>query len=198
MPVTARLVPRLFVLVAALLLALVATAAPAAAHERLGKTEPADGAELVEVPTRVQLTFSAAVTDPEPALALRDGAGDAVTTALPVVDGQTVTLPLEEALPNGTYTVEWGIISSDGDPISGEYTFTVAAPATAVPTTEVAPPPATEPQAPTTTAPRTVEASPAAAAGDEGSSVGLWLAIGAAVLAVAVGVAVVVLRRRAG
>jgi copper resistance protein C len=184
--------------VAAALLA--AGAAPALAHEQLESSEPADGETLQEVPARIVLTFSGNVVDPEPQVVLRNEDGAAVGEALPVVDGPTVTLPLDPSVANGLYVVEWSLVSSDGDPVSGEFTFAVEAPRTAAPSTAVstgaAPSTAPEPSAGAGDSGDDVDGETAAA--QDSSAAGWWLAIGAAVLAVAVAVSVVVVRRRRG
>lgn len=176
------------VLVAALLGWL--TAQPAAsAHERLESSEPAADAVLTVLPTRVQLTFSGAVSSPT--LVVRNAAGDQVGDGEPLLDGALVTLPLPGDLPNGGYTVEWRVVSSDGDPVSGDLAFTVAAPETA------APPPSSSPSSSATpAAPSPAEASPVAAVAEDDSSVGWSLVAGVAAVALLVGALAV--RRRAG
>jgi copper resistance protein C len=181
-PVTRRAA---VVLLAALLAWLVAPAT-AQAHERLTASEPAADAVLPAVPPRVLLTFSGNVVDPAPTLVLVDAAGVEVPGGEPVVEGATVALPLPEALPNGAYTVRWRIVSSDGDPVSGDYAFTVAAPETAAP-----PPSASPSSSESSAAPSPAEASPAGAVAEDDSSVGPWLVGGAAAAALLVGVLVV-------
>jgi copper resistance protein C len=180
-------------------------AAPALAHEQLESSEPAEGETLTEVPTRIVLTFSGNVVDPEPQVVLRNEDGGAVGEALPVVDGPTVTLPLDPSVANGLYTVEWSLVSSDGDPVSGEFSFAVEAPRTAAPSTAVstgaAPSTAAEPTAgPASPQDEGVDETATAAdqAAADSSAAGWWLAIGAAALAVAVATAVVIARRRRG
>jgi copper resistance protein C len=179
---------------------LAAGAAPVLAHEQLESSEPADGETLQEVPARIVLTFSGNIVDPEPQVLLRNEDGGAVGEALPVVDGPTVTLPLDPSVANGLYTVEWSIDSSDGHAVSGEYTFAVEAPRTAAPssaaTATASPQTATGPPA-ATGGPADGAVDPVADAEDSSAS-GWWLVIGAAALAVAVAVAVVLARRRRG
>ncbi|HEY0126410.1 MAG TPA: copper resistance CopC family protein [Blastococcus sp.] len=167
------------------LLAWLATPSTAQAHERLTASEPAADAVLPAVPPRVLLTFSGNVLDPAPTLELLDAAGQQVPGGEPVVEGATVALPLPEGLANGAYTVRWRIVSSDGDPVSGDYAFTVAAPVTASPAPEASPTTSATP------APSPAEASPAAAVAEGGPSAGPWLVGGAAALALLAGVLVV-------
>jgi copper resistance protein C len=171
---------RIAVVLVAALLGLLAGVPTASAHERLEVSEPPADAVLAEVPTRIQLTFSGAVGSPT--LVLRDGSGDEVSEGEPLLDGALVTLPLQPDLPNGAYTVEWRVVSSDGDPVSGSYAFTVEAPVTAAPV------PSSEAVASVPAQDGQLDASAPAddmAAGGN-ASVGPWLVGGAAALALVV------------
>ena len=192
LPVTRRLA----VVLLATLLAWLATPSTAQAHERLTASEPAAGAVLPAVPPRVQLTFSGNVVDPDPTLVLLDGAGEQVAGVEPVVDDATLSIPLTEGLPNGAYTVQWRIVSSDGDPVSGDFAFTVAAPVTAAPSTSApaAPAPSASPSpagAEASATPSPAAASPVGAVDGGDASVGPWLVAGAAALALLVAFLVV-------
>ncbi|HZB21537.1 MAG TPA: copper resistance protein CopC [Blastococcus sp.] len=170
---------RIAVLLVAALLCVLATTATAQAHERLTASEPAADAVLPEVPTRVQLTFSGAVSSPT--MVLRNGTGDQVSDGEPLLDGALVTLPLQESLPNGAYTVEWRVVSSDDDPVSGDFAFTVSAPVTAAPA-----PSASPSSSEASAAPSPADASPVGAVAEGDPSVGPWLVGGAAALALVV------------
>ena len=190
-------IPRSAVLLAAVFLGLAGPAAPAAAHESLAASEPAAEAVLGTAPPYVRLTFSGNVVDAAPTVLLRDGAGDDVPAAEPLVDGPTVLLPIEQQLQNGAYTVEWRIVSSDGDPVSGTFAFTVAAPVGPAPGRSPVQSPAIGPPGPDG------EATTYVGIGDEmedagNPAVGPWLAGAAAVLAVAVGVLAIRRRGRPG
>jgi copper resistance protein C len=181
---------RAAVVLVAALLGWLAGVPTAWAHERLEASEPAADTVLTEIPTRIQLTFSGAVGSPT--LALRDGSGDEVSEGEPLLDGAVVTLPLQPDLPNGAYTVEWGVVSGDGDPVSGSYAFTVSAPVTA------APAPSSSTPVPSSAAGPSAVSAPdddMAAGGD--AAVGPWLAAGAAGLALLVAI-LAVRRRRTG
>lgn len=114
-------------------LAVLAVAAPASAHDELVSSAPAADAQLDAAPTEVVLTFSNQL------LSLDDNSGTAMTVVdesgadwvdgPPEVSADTVTVPLGEGMPGGTYAVTWQVVSSDGHPTSGEYSFSVAAPA---------------------------------------------------------------------
>lgn len=102
-----------------------AVAQPASAHDRLLSSDPADGASVDEAPAQITLVFSADV--------LAAGAQVAVTTpdgtvpADVTVDGDEAVAALPDDLPGGDWDVAWRVVSSDGHPIEGDLSFTVAA-----------------------------------------------------------------------
>jgi len=123
---------------AALLVALVpglllATAHPASAHAALISSDPADGSSVETLPGEVTLEFNEAIADPAYVVVtapdgVRVNVGDAT------VAGPQVTQALDAqglALPAGTYTLAYRVVSADGHPISGEQTFEVATPTAA-------------------------------------------------------------------
>ncbi|WP_125772753.1 copper resistance CopC family protein [Antribacter gilvus] len=109
-------------------LGLVVGAQPAAAHDRLLSSEPADG-QSVEAPESILLTFSSAPLETGAQLAITGPDGAAVDAEAPVVDaaGASVEAALPAGLPGGAYTVAWHVVSSDGHPIEGTFGFTVSA-----------------------------------------------------------------------
>ncbi len=150
----------LIAVLAATVVTLIATAAPASAHDVLRSTNPADGAVVDRLPDMVVLTFD------EPALAI--GTEVVVTgPAGPVSDGQPQLVDAEvrqpvRAGPAGRYTVLWRVTSADGHPVSGTFAFTTqqgnAASPTATPATTTAP--STTPTTPQTTPPTTPTSVP--------------------------------------
>ncbi len=150
---------RLGALTAALglgLLGVLATATPAAAHDELIASDPADGTTVSALPPELTLTFSSFPLDEPGAtlLEVTDAAGADLAVGEPVVDGTAVTQALEGDV-SGEVTVVWKVVSSDGHPIDGELRFEVAGAATSSPTPEsVTTPPATaEPSATETATP---------------------------------------------
>lgn len=127
--------------VAALLLALFAVFAPASpvfAHDQLVSTDPAADAVLDAMPAEITLTFSAELLGDggSNVVEVTDAAGTPLAEGAAAVDGITVTQALSGAA-SGPVSVLWRVVSSDGHPISGEFAFTVEAPAT--PTAEPTP-----------------------------------------------------------
>lgn len=148
--------PRLSRILAAALLSAVAVfaaAAPAHAHDELLISVPAADATLDTLPGEISLTFSGTVSVEPGAteVEVTDADGTTVSAGDPLVDGTIVTQALDGDA-SGVLTVLWKVVSSDGHPISGEYSFTV----------EPAPAPA-----PTPTTPTEPTDEPTAAPGDE-------------------------------
>lgn len=110
--------------------AVLATALPASAHDQLVSSTPGDGERLAASPSSVSMTFSGELlvldSDLTGAVVLVvDGSGtDWVTGAVTVV-GNTVTAELDPAMPVAGYQVRWQVVSEDGHPISGVIPFTV-------------------------------------------------------------------------
>lgn len=166
-------------------------AVTAAAHSNLVESNPADGDVVAELPSEVVLTFSDDVQpDYTEVAVLYDGA--TVDAGEPVSAGADVTQPLVP-LPAGTstadVTVSFRIVSADGHPVDGTFTFSVESPPSATPTED------TGTEAPRETGSPESEpaddATPVATAGassDDDStsatSTGTLVAIGVAVAAV--------------
>ncbi|MEJ8671816.1 copper resistance CopC family protein [Streptomyces sp. MS1.AVA.1] len=109
-------------------LAILAVAAPqAVAHTELDVSSPGAEATLAGLPPRVRLTFSDEMTQKYAKVAITGPDGKSAGTGEPDVQGKTVTLPLETGSPAGRYTVGYRVVSADGHPVSGSYTFTVKA-----------------------------------------------------------------------
>ncbi|MDR7113329.1 methionine-rich copper-binding protein CopC [Microbacterium trichothecenolyticum] len=182
---------RVWAFLAALLVALgvvLATASPAHAHDELLGSDPAQGSTLDALPAQLTLTFSAEIADDAGAsvVEVTDASGTALADGTPTVQDNVLTQPLTGEA-SGAVTVLWKVVSSDGHPISGEFSFTVAGAPTP---TESATPTPTETAAPTASAEPTptVTSEPAAS---EGATALPWIIAG--VLALALIAAVVYL-----
>ncbi|WP_420346127.1 copper resistance CopC family protein [Pelagibius sp.] len=99
----------------------------AVAHAKGPMVSPADGSALAEAPRELTLTFEEAVR--LTSLRLYNAAGDEVELpgrrSLDPVRERRVPLPPLEA---GQYRVEWRVLSADGHPVSGAFSFTIAPP----------------------------------------------------------------------
>jgi len=145
---------------ASLLLALAALfvlpAAPAFAHDELVSTDPPADAVLDALPGQITFTYSADILTEQgtAVVEVTDADGTSLAEGAPVVSGTDVTQTLAGAA-SGPVTVTWRVVSSDGHPIDGTFSFTVNA-ATPTPTATGSTPTATAtPTETATTAPAT-------------------------------------------
>ena len=171
--------------------AVLMTGGPASAHDALIETDPAAGATLDALPAQITLAYSAAVLDEAGGnvVTVTDAAGTALTDGDPTVDQNIVTQSLT-GQASGTITVTWRVVSSDGHPVSGEYTFVVAGTAGPTPTSSAVTPSATPTASPSASpSEEPVTATPLSAPADEGSGPWPWVA---AVLVLVVVIVVVV------
>jgi copper transport protein len=110
-----------------LIVALTVLAVPAKsfAHATLLDPSPEYRQRLSAGPTTVVLRFDQAVTAFPDSIVVRSAQGLVVSDdAASGADAQIVLAPVR-SLPRGAYTVRWHVLSSDGHPISGLYTFGV-------------------------------------------------------------------------
>ena len=198
-------------------------ASSASAHDALESSNPAAGEVVTADPTVVSLTYSdelLTLGDDTSAFAIQvtDASGAFHENGCVVVDGAVAStgIALGEA---GTYTATWQVVSSDGHPTSGSYTFDyqpvdsgnslpgmAAAPACGAqwagsPREDSAPAATPEPSATTMAeepAPAvTATADPASTNDDgaDGSRIGIAIAVSIGGLALIVTVIVLTLRR---
>lgn len=116
--------------------ALLAGGAPAGAHSSLNETRPANGAVIAQPPRELVLVFNESVSTTPNSVRLVDSNGEDLVLQQPVLsrDGDTSTLSatVDQALSDGWYGVQWQMLSADGHPISGSFTFSVGAAAATV------------------------------------------------------------------
>lgn len=204
-PSTAR---RLATLLGLTLAGMLTLAGPASAHTELTGSDPADGATVTSPPASVTLTFNEQVQAFLPTVVVTGPDGQPYTAGDPTPSGSNISAPLKPLGPAGPYTVAYRIVSADDHPVAGQTTFAYAPiPATSaaaaaggpVPGSSVqsadqpAQDPATGPTAasdPSTAEPSssaasvggnavtTAGAAPAAASGDTGPGIWIWLAGG--------------------
>ncbi|CND45241.1 copper resistance protein CopC [Mycobacterium tuberculosis] len=155
------------------------TAAPASAHTSLTSANPAKDA-TVPAPSEIVLTYADPVRLPR--VVLMDAAKKQYQSGSAQAVDNKVTQPVNGTLPNGKYTVGWRVVSSDGHPVEGTYTFTVTGSSAT----------AAQPAAPTSSA-----AAATSAEKSSGSSGWLWIGLIVLVIALAAG-AVAWLRRSTG
>lgn len=121
-----------FRLFAASMLALVATvtltALPATAHEQLVGQEPKPGQTLEAGIAEVKLSFSDDLISLENSagseIVILDSNQNPVNNGCAVIEGRTAIARADIDKP-GTYQVGWRVVSGDGHPISGSFSFVV-------------------------------------------------------------------------
>jgi copper transport protein len=115
---------------AAFAVAFVALAAPASAfaHAALLRTDPSASVTLNKPPKELRLTFSEAVEPRFATVSVTDPQANQETDGRPArsdTDPNTLITPLKPDLPQGWYLVYWRVISADGHPVKGAFTFAV-------------------------------------------------------------------------
>ncbi|MTA89906.1 MAG: hypothetical protein F2536_03150 [Actinobacteria bacterium] len=101
---------------------------PALAHDALVSQSPADGEVVSAGVIEIRLEFSGAP------ILLEDGSGNEIVVTDPTgevaysgclpIEGNFGVLPIDLYQP-GSHTVSWRAVSSDGHPISGNFSFEV-------------------------------------------------------------------------
>jgi copper transport protein len=115
----------------AVVLALVALAlvpAAASAHARLQGTSPQRGATAATEPREVSLRFDEPIEATFGAVRVFDARGERVDDGRMVRsngDQREVGTGLRRGLADGTYTATYRVISADGHPVSGGFTFNI-------------------------------------------------------------------------
>lgn len=106
------------------LLALVLGAGPASAHAALVSSDPEDGSSMAAAPRIISLTFNENVATPAyVAVTAPDGSTVSVK-GVEAVD-RTVTADVADVGQRGRYSASYRVVSSDGHPISGTFTYEV-------------------------------------------------------------------------
>ncbi|WP_217180640.1 copper resistance CopC family protein [Streptomyces sp. AC495_CC817] len=109
---------------------ILATAAPASAHDELIQSDPGVDDRLAAPPESVSLTFSADLltlgdTTTGAVIVIADSEGRDWSEGAAVVNGRTATAAVKPGMPEAGYQVRWQVVSSDGHPISGIVPFTI-------------------------------------------------------------------------
>lgn len=122
---------RLGLAVAVVVTVLVVAAPAASAHAVLLRTDPSPQTTVKNAPTTVKLVFSEPVEVSFGAVRVFDVDATRVDTgSISRAQGnREVSVPVRP-LKDGTYTVTWRVVSADGHPVHGGFTFYVGAPST--------------------------------------------------------------------
>ncbi len=111
-----------------------AFAGPAAAHAVLESTSPVSGTTLAAAPRFVALTFDEPPQQQFSTIHVTGPDGQRKDSGSRVFRGAVLTVQLVGSAPAGRYVVDWRVVSDDGHPVSGQYSFSVSR------TTRLAPP----------------------------------------------------------
>lgn len=98
-------------------------AGDAAAHATLVSTSPSPGAVLDAAPDEVRVTFDEPVVSDEDSLRVVDATG-AIVSGPVEVDGATLRVHVPDQ-GDGWFAVSWQIVSVDGHPLTGGWTYRV-------------------------------------------------------------------------
>ena len=158
-------------------------ASPAHAHDELLGSDPAADSTVEGLPAALTLTFSGAIATDDGAseVAVTDASGAALVDGAPTAQDNVLTQPLTGEA-SGEITVLWKVVSSDGHPISGEFSFTVNAPA---PTETATPTPTVTPSTEPTQEPTASPSASAPPADDASGDAWPWVIAGIVALLVA-------------
>lgn len=101
----------------------------AQAHAGLVSSNPAAGAHLDALPTKIQVTFDGDLLTIGGAktnvLMVRDPQGHQIDGKNSHVSGATLSVDVNAVATIGQFEVSWRVVSGDGHPEEGSYTFSV-------------------------------------------------------------------------
>ncbi|MGN7400740.1 copper resistance CopC family protein [Cytobacillus praedii] len=119
---------RIFIAIGAVLAAMTISTTSAFAHSHLGGSNPADGDVVSEPLNEIVLEFDGQIEQGS-FIDVETTKGKEIKLEEIIIGEGTLTGTVAEPLPNDEYQVNWSIISADGHPLEGEFSFTVNVPA---------------------------------------------------------------------
>ena len=117
---------RIFTVTVAILLAM-SISTSAFAHSHIGGSNPADGDVVTEPLKEIVLEFDGKIEQGS-YIDVKTTEGKAIKLQEIIIGDGTLTGTIAEPLPNDEYQANWSIISADGHPLEGEFSFTVNVP----------------------------------------------------------------------
>lgn len=96
------------------------------AHTGLESSDPAEGEVVKEELTKITLQFKTEIENLSTMKIVKDD-GQEVKIDSVIVQEKTMSGELPRSLENGSYTIQWKIIGTDGHPIEGDIPFSVQA-----------------------------------------------------------------------
>ena len=189
---------RFSILIAAGIVGVLSTSAPAYAHTDMTDSTPAASANVRIPIADVSVTFTEPIGTGPATVNVRGPEGTNLAEGKPRTSGNQVVQPIAELIAKGRYRVDYRVVGLDGHPVTGSYTFTFVPRATPSPSPSAVTSPAAETTAPAIAPAPSDEASPAAATSDtqRDSSTLLVPGIGAGFGALLIGAGALVARRR--
>jgi methionine-rich copper-binding protein CopC len=105
-----------------------ASAATAAAHPKLVKTDPPADAVTATAPKELRLSFNEELVAKFSGVELADKSGKKIETgptAPDASDKKQLVVPLPTPLPDGVYKMSWHAVADDTQRVQGTYSFMV-------------------------------------------------------------------------
>lgn len=121
-----KMMRKILVAVVLAALAMLGLPTPALAHDVLLSTDPVKDASTETGPAKIMLTFDAPVQGGNlNQVAVTGPNGTQWAEGSVSINGNVVSAPVRPLGPAGVYTVGYRILSADGHPVEGQYTFTL-------------------------------------------------------------------------
>lgn len=120
-----RPIGRILGALSVLLLTVLGPISPAAAHDAVTGTIPADGQNLDSVPDAIEISFTDTPLSLGSEILVKDAQGTDWSTGEVDIAGNNATQSISPDAPAGEYAVTWRVVSSDSHPIEGMFGFTV-------------------------------------------------------------------------
>ncbi len=123
---------------------------PSAKHATLVSSEPAANSHLASPPTRVRLVYSEPVEGKLAKVTIVPATGTPIVlhAGADPRDVHAVIAPVDAPLGAGSYKVQWRVVSADGHPVDGTFSFTVGDTTVSAAPAPVTPSPPTQPASP--------------------------------------------------
>ena len=96
---------------------------PASAHADLVGTNPVDGSVLESAPESITLSFNSNLLKSMAELAVSNSAGELIPGIVAESVQATASALWPANLPGDTYTIAYRIVSEDGHPVTGSFSF---------------------------------------------------------------------------
>ena len=93
------------------------------AHADLLSASPDIGETLTQSPEKIMLTFNEPLQEPSNIIVFSEGFNQ-IELPNAILSATILSVELPE-LEDGTYTVQWDVLSADNDPITGTYQFAI-------------------------------------------------------------------------